>query len=147
EHCRGGTCKKERPCDDANPAIDRHACFDRETCIDNLCECGGDCNLDGFVFVNEINKAVKILSGLLPLSQCIAADIDGDGQVMGNEITLAVINLGQGCAQEGQPLIFSHDRGGMVTLSIGAAAAAPGDTVSVPIDLSGGQGEVATAQL
>ena len=147
EHCRGGTCKKERECDDSNPAIDRHACFDREACIDDLCECGGDCNLDGFVFVNEINKAVKILNNLAPLSQCTAADIDGDGQVMGNEITLAVINLGQGCAQEGQPLIFAHGRGGMVTLAVGAVAGAPGDTVSVPIDLSGGQGEVATAQL
>jgi len=147
EHCRGGTCKKERPCDDSNPAIDKHACFDREACVDNLCECGGDCNLDGFVFVNEINKAVKILNNLVPLSQCTAADINGDGQVMGNEITLAVINLGQGCAQEGQPLIFAHDRGGMVTLTVGAVAGAPGDAVTVPIDLSGGEGQVATAQL
>jgi len=147
EHCRGGTCKIERPCDDSNPAIDRHACFDREACIDNLCECGGDCNLDGFVFVNEINKAVKILNNLEPLSQCTAADIDGDGVVMGNEITLAVINLGQGCAQEGQPLIFAHDRGGMVTLTVGAVSGAPGDSVTVPIDLSGGQGQVASAQL
>ena len=147
EHCRGGTCKKERPCDDTDPGVDRHACFDREACIGTLCECGGDCNLDGFVFVNEINKAVKILNGLVTLDQCPAADVDGTGGVMGNDITLAVINLGQGCAQEGQPLLFSHDRGGMVTLTVGAAAGAAGDTVSVPIDLSGGQGEVATAQL
>lgn len=145
--CRGGSCKKERPCDDTNPSIDRHACFDREACIGNLCECGGDCNLDGFVFVNEINKAVKILNGLVPLSQCTEADLDGDGQVMGNEITLIVLNFGLGCVQEGQPLIFAHDRGGMVTLTIGTVAGVPGDTVNVPIDLSGGQGEVATAQL
>lgn len=147
EHCRGGTCKKDRPCDDSNPAIDRHACFDRETCIDNLCECGGDCNLDGFVFVNEINKAMKILNGLESVTQCTAADIDGDGTVMSNEITLIVLNSGLGCVQEGQPLIFSHDRGGMVTLTVGAVAGAPGDTVTVPIDLGGGQGEVATAQM
>jgi len=147
QHCRGGTCKNERACDDQDPAVDRHACFDRETCINNQCECGGDCNLDGFVFVNEINKAVKILNNLAPLSQCFEADIDGDGNVMGNEITLAVINLGQGCTQEGRPLTFSHDRGGMVTLTVGAVAGAPGDSVNVPIDLSGGHGEVATAQL
>jgi len=72
EHCRGGACKKKRPCDDTDPVIDRHACFDRETCIDNLCECGGDCNLDGFVFVTEINKAVNSLNGLVPVNQCTA---------------------------------------------------------------------------
>ena len=143
EHCRAGFCKKERPCDDHDVAM----CFDRETCIDGLCECGGDCNLDGFVFVNEINKAVKILNNLLPVSSCTAADINGDGQVMGNEITEAVINLGQGCAQEPQPLVFAHDRGGMVTLTIGSAAATSGGSATVAIDLSGGQGEVATAQL
>ena len=90
EDCRGGSCKKKRACDDQNPAVDRLACFgDRETCIDNLCECGGDCNLDGFVFGNEINKAVAILNNVLLLNQCPAADITGpsglpDGQVMGN---------------------------------------------------------------
>lgn len=148
KHCRTGFCKIRRPCDDANPAVDRLACFgDREACIGNLCECGADCNLDGFVFVNEINRAVKILGGLVPLGQCTSADINGDGTVMGNEITLAVLNLSEGCTQEGQPLVFAHDRGGMVTLTVGPATAAPGDTATISLDISGGQGEVATVQL
>jgi len=148
KHCRTGYCKIERPCDDQNPIVDRHACFgDREACVDHLCECGVDCNLDGYVFVNEINKAVKILGGTVPLSQCDAADINGDGQVMGNEVTLGVINLGEGCVQEGQPLIFAHDRGGMVTLTVGSVSGAVGDDATVSIDMSGGGGDVASAQL
>jgi hypothetical protein len=148
KHCRAGFCKIGRPCDDGNPAVDRHACFgDREACVDKLCECGGDCNLDGFVFVNEVNKAVKILHTPALLSQCSSADINGDGQVTGAEVTLAVLNMSLGCAQEGQPLIFSHDRGDLVTLTVGSASGAAGNTAAVSIDLSGGGGEVATAQL
>ncbi len=146
EHCRAGYCKKERPCDDTNPEIDRLACFMREACIDNLCECGGDCNLDGIVFTNEITKAVLVLGGQ-SLSMCQAADIDGDGQVEGNEITLAVINLSQGCVQEGQPLLFSHDRGGMVTLTVGSTTSTEGGTATISVDMSGGVGEVSTAQI
>ena len=151
--CRGGTCKNPRACDDQNPAVDRLACFgERETCIDHLCECGGDCNLDGFVFGNEINTAIAILNNLLPVDQCTAADITGpnglpDGQVMGNEITLAVLNLGEGCPQEGQPLTFGHDRGGMVTLTIGSSSDAAAQTATVSVDVSGGNGDVATAQI
>lgn len=148
KHCRAGFCKIERPCNDNNPVVDRHACFgDREACINDLCECGVDCNLDGFVLVNEINKAVKILGGSVPLDQCNAADINGDGKVMGNEITLGVINLGEGCTQEGQPLIFAHDRGGMVTLTVGSVSGSAGQDATISISMSGGGGEVATAQL
>ena len=172
KHCRGGFCKMERPCDDEDPAVDRLACFgDREACVGTcagganagqacegdegcpdstcvgLCECGGDCNLDGFVYVNEVNRAVKILEGTVSLDRCLAADINGDGSVMGNEVTLAVINLGEGCQQEGQPLLYAHDRGGMVTLTVGTASAQAGGSVTVSVGASGGQGEVATAQL
>jgi hypothetical protein len=146
EHCRAGYCKKERPCDDNDPLVDKLACFPREACVDNLCECGGDCNLDGIVFGNEITTAVLVLGGQ-PLSLCQAADIDGDGTVTGNEITLAVLNLGQGCVQEGQPLLFSHDRGGMVTLTVGSTTSTEGGTATISVDMSGGQNEASTAQI
>lgn len=146
EHCRAGFCKKKRQCDDEDPTIDRLNCFDREACINGLCECGGDCSVDGIVQGNEVTNSVYVLGGLLPLDQCNAADIDGDGQVMGNEITQAVLNLSRGCAQEGRPLIFAHDRGGLVTLTIDAANNEDG-TATVAVDMSGGGGEVATVQL
>lgn len=141
DHCRAGFCKKERPCTDYT------MCYSREACVDQLCECGGDCNLDGIVAGNEITKAVLILGGVSPLGQCTAADINGDGEVMGNEITLAVINLGQGCVQEGNPLIFAHDRSDVVTLSLGVQPTADQRSVTVTVDLSGGLGEAASAQL
>lgn len=146
EHCRGGTCKKKRPCDDADPNVDRLQCFDREACVDGLCECGGDCNLDGFVFGNEVTNSVFVLGGDLPLSACAAADLNGDGAVMGNEITQIVLNLARGCVQEGRPLIFAHDRPETVTLSVQAEPRDDG-TVTVAIGVSGGGGEVATVQL
>ncbi|GBD27203.1 Protein TolB [bacterium HR30] len=145
-HCRGGTCKKKRECDDEDPAIDRLNCFDREACVDGLCECGGDCNRDGFVFGNEVSNAVYILGDVLPLSQCAAADLNGDGQVMGNEITQIVLNLARGCVQEGRPLTFAHDRGQTVTLSIEASTSEEG-RVDVTIAATGGGGELATVQL
>ncbi len=147
EHCRAGFCKKERPCDDTNPVIDRNACYDREACVNNTCECGGDCNVDGVVLVDEIARALLVLGGSRPLSQCLAADLNADGFVMGNEITLAVLNQSKGCAQEGRPLLFAHDRGGLVTLGISATKSDDGQQATVAVDMSGGGGEVATAQL
>ncbi|GIW43896.1 MAG: hypothetical protein KatS3mg077_1178 [Candidatus Binatia bacterium] len=146
QHCRGGTCKKKRECDDEDPTVDRLNCFDREACVNGLCECGGDCNLDGFVFGNEVSNAVYILGDVLPLSQCAAADLNGDGQVMGNEITQIVLNLARGCVQEGRPLTFAHDRGQTVTLAIDARSAEDG-SVEVTVNASGGGGELATVQL
>lgn len=145
EKCRGGFCRKIRECDPDDPAVDLLMCFERETCVDGECECGGDCNLDGFVFTNEITKAVRILMGVDSLGSCVAADIDLDGQVMGNEITLAVLNLGDGCLQEGRPLIFAHDRQETVTVSVRSETV--GQTARVAVDIAGGQGEVATVQL
>jgi len=147
EHCRAGFCKKERPCDDTNPVIDRYACYDREACVNNLCECGGDCNVDGVVLVDEITRALLVLGGSRPVSQCLAADLNADTRVMGNEITLAVLNQSKGCAQEGRPLLFARDRGGMVTLGIRAIKSEDGAHATVSVDMSGGEGEVATAQL
>jgi hypothetical protein len=145
EKCRGGFCRKIRECDPEDPAVDLLMCFERETCVGDECECGGDCNLDGYVFTNEITKAVRILMGIDTLNTCIAADIDLDGQVMGNEITLAVLNLGDGCLQEGRPLIFAHDRQETVTVTVQSQTA--GQAANVSVGFSGGLGEVATVQL
>lgn len=149
DRCRAMVCVPPRGCDDSNPEIDRVLCRgERETCVGTTCECGGDCNADGFVFGNEISVMVGILGGE-PLSTCPAADIalPPDGQVFGNEITLAVLNLGYGCPGEGLPLDVGGDRTNEIrTLDIGSVAAVRGGQVTVPIGLSGG-GDVATAQL
>lgn len=145
--CRGGFCRDPRICDPEDPLVDLLMCFDRETCINNRCECGGDCNIDGFVFGTEITRAILILAGARELSECEAADIDLDGAVMGNEVTLAIINLDEGCLQEGRPLIFAHDRGDTVTLVVESTTAPGGAAAEVTIALSGGMSEVATVQL
>jgi hypothetical protein len=102
QRCRAGQCGRRRPCSDVDPQIGRTACFDREACVNGLCECGGDCNLDGIVFGSEISAAISIINGS-PLNACFAADINGDGFVFGNEIPAAVVNLANGCVQDFQP--------------------------------------------
>jgi Tol biopolymer transport system component len=151
DRCRAMVCVPPRVCDDENPEIDRLECRGvRETCLNGTCECGGDCNLDGIVFGNEITIAVNILGdpSMTPLSQCPAADIvfPLDGTVMANEITLAVINLGLGCPGEGLPLELARNRTEEVrTIEVGSVTSFPGRTVTVPVSISGGE-EVATVQ-
>ncbi|HYD47905.1 MAG TPA: hypothetical protein VEB21_06130 [Terriglobales bacterium] len=147
QHCRGGFCRVERPCDLEDPGVDLLACFERETCIGNLCECGGDCNLDGYVLGSEITRATLVLAGARPVEDCRSADIDLDGNVMGNEITLAIINLDEGCLQEGRPLIFAHDRGETVNISVQSNIDVATGKADVTVDLSGSKNEVATVQL
>jgi Tol biopolymer transport system component len=136
--CRGGFCREPRPCNTFE------MCFAREACLDHLCECGVDCNLDGYVLGNEITQAILILGEVAPLNLCFAADINGDGKVSGEEITEGSRNLREGCVQEGLPLTFADH--GMVTLSVNSAEAPAGGQVAVTLELSGGDGEVATVQ-
>lgn len=147
QHCRGGYCRIERPCDPEDPGVDLLACFERETCIGNLCECGGDCNLDGYVLGTEITRSILILAGAKPVGDCTAADIDLDGAVMGNEITLSVINLDQGCLQEGRPLLFAHERTDSVNLSLLTEVDAAARTAAVNVNLAESKDEVASVQL
>jgi len=73
----------------------------REACIDEggtgVCECGGDCNLDGIVRSTEITALVRVYTGLSPLEVCPADDIDGNQIVRSNEVTAITINYANGC--------------------------------------------------
>ncbi len=59
--------------------------------------CGGDCNLDGSVTIDELIAAVNIALGSAPLASCVAADVDGDGAVTINELIAAVNHALNGC--------------------------------------------------
>jgi len=157
-HCRAGVCVPIRECDRSDPTVDLKNCRgDRETCVNDECECGGDCNLDGYVFGNEITQMICVLNEQpqCPLSStCPAGDFNGDGHITGDEVCQAVTNLGLGCPAEGQPLVFGFDRSNETrSLDIGSASGFPGDSVTIPISLSipgdsnPADGDVATAQL
>jgi len=103
KRCRAILCRLERPCDDSDPTIDRLACVGREVCVDRSCECVGDCDRDGYVYVTEANRAVRIVLGEAALTACPAADADGDGTVTVGEVLQAIVNLGEGCLQEAMP--------------------------------------------
>ncbi len=147
-HCRAKVCVPVRECDDTNVNIDRLMCRGvRETCVDNACECGGDCNLDGFVLGNETSRMVCVLGGRCPYAECPAGDFNGDRHITANEVCAAVTNLGLGCPGEGQPLIAAQDRTSEIrSLDIGSGMGVPGGSVTIPINMGGG-GEVATAQM
>lgn len=140
--CRARVCVPRRPCEEQ--AECRGV---RETCLDNACECGGDCTLDGIVFGSDITKMVCVMSGVCPLSDCEAGDINQDGEITSGDVTLAVINLGLGCPGEGSPLLFALDRTNETrSLDVGDITGIPGQVVHFPIGLSGG-GDVTTAQV
>jgi VCBS repeat protein/FG-GAP repeat protein len=61
--------------------------------------CGGDCNGDGEVTVNELITMVNIALGNANVSTCLAGDADGSGEITINEIVAAVNNALNGCAK------------------------------------------------
>ena len=61
--------------------------------------CGGDCNGDGEVTVNELITMVNIALGNANVSTCLAGDADGSGEITINEIIAAVNNALNGCAK------------------------------------------------
>jgi hypothetical protein len=145
-HCRAGVCVPTRECTNQNQCRGV-----QEACTNGNCECGGDCNLDGFVLSNEITRMICVLNEKCMLAEdCPAGDFDGDGHIMANEICQAVSNLGLGCPGEGQPLVFGLDRTNETrSLDIGSASGIPGQTVTITVGLSGvgDVADVATSQL
>jgi hypothetical protein len=59
--------------------------------------CGGDCDGDGTVLVNELVTGVRIALGELAAEACALLDADGDGQVVIAELIGAVGALLNGC--------------------------------------------------
>ena len=60
-------------------------------------QCGGDCNGDGVVTVNEIQTAIRMALGEVPMMQCQSIDTNLDGQVSIDELLHAVSQLLSGC--------------------------------------------------
>ncbi len=59
--------------------------------------CGGDCNGDGRVLINELIVGVNIALDTQPLSACPAFDTGGDGRVTVNELVTAVTHALTSC--------------------------------------------------
>lgn len=59
--------------------------------------CGGDCNTDGQVTIDELIKGVDIVLGNLVLSACAMFDADMDGMVTINELITGVNNALNAC--------------------------------------------------
>ena len=150
DRCVDGVCAPTRLCspDDTTACI-----IDRETCLNDKCECGGDCDLNGFVFANEIAKMICILSGNenCPLTDCEAGDFNQDEEITGHEICNAVNNLGVGCPlgiQNAAAMAAANPEQRTLTLT-GPGSVSRGHTIPIDITLSGPEGvnDVATVQL
>jgi hypothetical protein len=92
-HCRAGVCKPIVNCS----AYSECGTSGRDSCVEGICECAGDCNLDGNVTPSEVATAVQVFGDALPLSACAAADQKGDGLVTPSDVALSVTNFGLGC--------------------------------------------------
>jgi hypothetical protein len=60
--------------------------------------CGGDCNGDGQVTVDEILRMVSIALGDMPIPVCLAGDSNGDCLIAIDEILQAVNDALTGCS-------------------------------------------------
>ncbi len=60
-------------------------------------QCGGDCNGDGVVTVNEIQMGIRMALAEIPMSRCQSMDTNLDGQVSIDELLRAVNQLLSGC--------------------------------------------------
>jgi cytochrome c peroxidase len=61
-------------------------------------ECGGDCDLNGAVAVNELVLDVGISLETVSLARCVAGDLNGDGAVRIDELVRAVRSALNGCS-------------------------------------------------
>ena len=123
-------------------------CPPRQTCISNTCAlvCVGDCNVNNAVAINELVTAVGISLGNTPLvPKCPASDANNDGSVMISELIQAVNNSLTGCTA-------GSGGGGFgalttVTVDVGSGTGPRGGSATVPINITGGGGAVAGAQV
>ena len=127
----------------------RIASFQFPSCVG----CVGDCNRDHVVAINELVIMINIILGNQPIINCLRGDANGDGVIESNEIDQAVNNFGYGCPVPG--LTPAREAGPIpgpiadspVTLRIGSAAGASGSSVTIPVSLKNGGGEVSAAEL
>ena len=90
--CQGLWCVVVEPC---NTGVDCSS--DRSACVGGVCECAGDCNLDGRVADRELAYAVQIYGGVESVLVCVEADVDGDGMITEREVEIVVTNFEIGC--------------------------------------------------
>ena len=113
--------------------------------------CIGDCDQDGEVTVNELSIINDIALGNRPITDCLAGDGNGDGEVTVDELIQASNNLFDGCPTSNEALpsgtAQTIGRRDGVTGNIVAASPADHRTMTVEIDISGGTGVLAAAQV
>jgi len=63
--------------------------------------CGGDCNGNGVVSIDELIRMVNIALGEVAVTVCAAGDANGDGAITISEIVSAVGNALDGCQATG----------------------------------------------
>jgi hypothetical protein len=59
--------------------------------------CAGDCNLDGQVTIDELNRITSIALGTESIDACRAADVSREGLITVDEQVLAVNHALDGC--------------------------------------------------
>jgi len=88
--------------------------------------CGGDCDGNEAVFINELIVGINMLLGSASIAACPAGDIDGDGGITVDELVAAAGNANFGCG--------THPTGpaatGPVRIELGIVGGSAGATVT-----------------
>lgn len=104
--------------------------------------CGGDCNGDNAVTINELIHGINILLGNTSLAGCPAADFNGSASVTVDESVAATGNAHQGCA--------THPTGppasGPIEIALGSVTGTAGTIVAVDATLHAFGQHVAATQ-
>jgi YVTN family beta-propeller protein len=93
-----GQCPEECQPPTPSPPPATHTPVLTATATAAAMRCGGDCNGDRIVTVNELVRSVSIALGRQPAGACEAADMDGDGRVTIAELVAAVDRFLTGCS-------------------------------------------------
>ncbi len=120
--------------------------------------CPGDCNGNGAVTVDELVRAVNILLGNQPITNCRRGDANGNGEITCAEINRGTNNALNGCPAGGGlslsaslPVAESDATfaalSSTVTQQIGSASGARGSNITIPVSVTGGAGTVSATQL
>jgi hypothetical protein len=121
--------------------------------------CPGDCNGNGAVTVDELVRAVNILLGNQPITNCRRGDANGNGEITCAEINRGTNNALNGCPAGGGLSLRANLSAvadgetalgaltSTITQQIGSASGARGANITIPVAVSGGAGSVSATQL
>jgi len=108
--------------------------------------CAGDCDGGGTITVDELVAGSRILFGTLPVSECPAADVNGDASVDAAEMQAALIAYERGCVAARNVAFGLAGGSANAVVTLSTLPASPGIITVVTSSLAANGNEVVAYQ-